>query len=64
MRLGQERWWRLRRLAFPILREPELADAREREAAEELYGALRDWSPASRAALQVAIEVLARFWEE
>ena len=64
MHLGQERWWRLRRLVFPVLRESELADPRERAAADDLYAALRNWSPEGRAALQASIEALARFWEE
>jgi hypothetical protein len=64
MHLGQERWWRLRRLVFPVLRESQLADPREAEAASSLYAALRNWSPEGRAALQAAIEALARFWEE
>jgi len=64
MRLGRERWWRMRRLVFPTLRDPELDATDERAAARSLYEAMNRWSPENRASLQAAIEHLARFWEE
>ena len=64
MRLGRERWWRLRRLVFPVLKEPELPDAVEQEAGEELYSALRRWDSKRRGDVQEAVELLSRFWEE
>jgi hypothetical protein len=64
MRLGRERWWRMRRLVFPALKEPGLDDADEQAAALALYASLRSWNPAQRERLQEAIATLARFWEE
>lgn len=64
MRLGRERWWRLRRLVFPALKEPGLDDPDEQAAALALYASLRSWNPAQRERLQEAIATLARFWEE
>lgn len=64
MRLGRDRWWRLRRLAFPVLREPDLSDSGEQEAGEELYAALRRWNNKRGADVQQAIEALSHYWEE
>jgi hypothetical protein len=64
MRLGRDRWWRLRRLAFPVLREPELSDRDEQRAGEELYAALRRWDNRRGTDVQTAIEALSQYWEE
>ena len=64
MRLGRERWWRLRRLVFPVLKNSGLPSDEEREASEELYSALRRWDSKRRADVQGAVESLSRFWEE
>ncbi len=64
MRLGRDRWWRLRRLAFPVLREPELSDRDEQSAGEKLYSALRRWNPRRGSDISEAIAALAQYWEE
>ena len=64
MRLGRQRWWRMRRLVFPILDDPQLADPEELTAARELNRALRSWNKEQRESLQESIEALSRFWEE
>jgi hypothetical protein len=61
MRLGRSRWMRIRDVALPVLREPDLPDAIEAEAAQgfyrTLYGRRRRGAGESLAALN-------RYWEE
>jgi len=64
MRLGRERWWRMREHVFPTIRENELADPEEREAGRELYDSMRRWGSDRRGRAQQAIQELSRFWEE
>ena len=63
MRIGRSRGIRMRELVFPVLRRPQLPDAKEQTAAEDLYAAIR-WSRRRRSNSQQALESLSRFWEE
>ena len=64
VRLGRERWWRMRREVFPTVRENELEDPTERAAGRQLYDSMRGWGSERRDSAQRAIERLSRFWEE
>ena len=64
MRLGRQRWWRMRRLVFPVLENPGLTDPDEQAAAATLNATLRTWNAANKGSLQASIATLSRFWEE
>lgn len=64
LRLGRERWWRMRREVFPSVRENQLADPDERAAGRQLYDSMRSWGSERRERARRAIERLSRFWEE
>lgn len=64
IRLGRERWWRMRKHVFPTIRENELEDPYEREAGRQLYESMRGWGRDRRERARRAIDRLSRFWEE
>ena len=64
IRLGRERWWRMRREVFPAVRENQLEDLDERAAGRQLYDSMRSWGSERRERSRRAIERLSRFWEE
>lgn len=61
MRLGRSRWMRIRELALPVLRDPDLPDEREAEAAETFYRTLYG---RRRKSSGESLAVLNRYWEE
>jgi hypothetical protein len=61
-RLGRSRWLRISRGALPVLRQAELPDPDEAEAARAFYRTV--WGGGRRGRSQDQLELLTRFWDE